>query len=69
MNDFSTISCPLNDLTKKNVPFILGKAQQMAFDELKKKLTEVPLLVLSNFAKTFEIECDASGLGIGGVLM
>ncbi|KAK1601962.1 hypothetical protein QYE76_027067 [Lolium multiflorum] len=67
--DFSTIACPLNELTKKNVPFVWGKAQQKAFDELKKRLTEAPLLVLPDFAKTFEIECDASGLGIGGVLM
>lgn len=69
MKDFSTIACPLNELTKKNVPFVWGKAQQNAFDELKKRLTEAPLLVLPNFSKTFEIECDASGLGIGGVLM
>ncbi|KAK1628020.1 hypothetical protein QYE76_002335 [Lolium multiflorum] len=69
VKDFSTIACPLNELTKKNVPFVWGKAQQNAFDELKKRLTEAPLLVLPDFAKTFEIECDASGLGIGGVLM
>ncbi|KAK1602195.1 hypothetical protein QYE76_018179 [Lolium multiflorum] len=69
VKDFSTIACPLNELTKKNVPFVWGKAQQKAFDELKKRLTEAPLLVLPDFAKTFEIECDASGLGIGGVLM
>ncbi|KAK1596216.1 hypothetical protein QYE76_018555 [Lolium multiflorum] len=52
-----------------NVPFVWGKAQQKAFDELKKRLTEAPLLALPDFSKTFEIECDASGLGIGGVLM
>ncbi|KAK1561352.1 hypothetical protein QYE76_018192 [Lolium multiflorum] len=69
VKDFSTIACPLNELTKKNVPFVWGKAQQKAFDELKKRLTEAPLLVLPDFSKTFEIECDASGLGIGGVLM
>ncbi|KAK1595957.1 hypothetical protein QYE76_059204 [Lolium multiflorum] len=69
VKDFSTIACPLNELTKKNVPFVWGKAQQNAFDELKKRLTEAPLLVLPDFAQTFEIECDASGLGIGGVLM
>jgi hypothetical protein len=47
----------------------LGKAQQHAFDELKKCLMEVPLLVLPDFQQTFEIECDASGIKIGCVLM
>ena len=59
----------MNELTKKNVPFIWGNAQESAFSELKKRLTEAPLLALSDFSKTFELECDASGLGIGGVLM
>jgi hypothetical protein len=69
VKDFSTIACPLNELTKKNVRFIWGKAQQHAFDELKKCLTEAPLLVLPDVQQTFEIECDASGIGLGGVLM
>ncbi|KAK1697825.1 hypothetical protein QYE76_014522 [Lolium multiflorum] len=67
--NFSTIAAPLNELTKKGVVFEWGVAQDHAFDELKRLLTSAPLLALPDFNKQFEIECDASGIGIGGVLM
>ncbi|KAK1617123.1 hypothetical protein QYE76_022640 [Lolium multiflorum] len=67
--NFSTIAAPLNELTKKGVAFEWGVAQDHAFDELKRLLTSAPLLALPDFNKQFEIECDASGIGIGGVLM
>jgi hypothetical protein len=66
---FSTIAAPLNDLTKKDVPFYWGAAQEHSFNTLIDKLTHAPLLQLPNFSKTFEFECDASGIGIGGVLL
>jgi hypothetical protein len=69
VRDFSTIVAPLNDLTKKGVLFYWGAAQKHSFNTLIDKLTHAPLLQLPNFGKTFELECDTSGIGIGGVLL
>jgi hypothetical protein len=69
MRDFSTIVAPLNDLTKKGVPFYWGAAQEHSFNTLIGKLTHAPLLQLPDFGKTFELECDASEIGIGSVLL
>jgi hypothetical protein len=69
VKDFSTIAAPLNELTKKGVPFSWGNKQENAFIMLKDKLTHAPLLQLPDFNKTFELECDASGIGLGGVLL
>jgi hypothetical protein len=69
VKDFSTIAGPMNELTKKGVAFTWGPAQEQAFATLKDRLTHAPLLQLPDFGKTFELECDASGIGIGGVLL
>jgi hypothetical protein len=69
VRDFNTIVAPLNDLTKKGVPFYWGAMQEHYFNTLIDKLTHAPLLQLPNFGKTFELECDASGIGIGDVLL
>ncbi|XP_033139207.1 uncharacterized protein LOC117130500 [Brassica rapa] len=69
VQDFSSIAAPLTEVIKKNVGFKWEQPQQEAFQILKEKLTQAPLLALPDFSKTFEIECDASGVGIGAVLM
>jgi hypothetical protein len=69
VKDFSTITTPLNELTKKGVPFSWGTQQDNTFDMLKDKLTHAHLLQLLDFNKTFELECDASGIRLGGVLL
>ena len=69
MKYFSSITTPITEIIKKDVGFKWGEDQEKAFQLMKEKLTHAQLLVLPNFAKTFKVECDALGLGIGVILM
>jgi RNase H-like domain found in reverse transcriptase len=64
---FSSIVAPITKILKlKN--FEWSESAQQAFEKLKQCLTQASVLALPNFEKTFEIECDASKVGIGVVL-
>ena len=52
----------------KNEEFQWTPANTKTFKEVKKLMTEAPIMRVPDFSKVFEVTCDASGLAIGGVL-
>lgn len=67
--NMSEIVAPLTNLTKKDVKFEWSEACQTAFDEMKKVLTEAPVLRHFDPKLSTMIRADASNLGTGGVLL
>ena len=67
IQDFSRICKPLDRLTGK-VPWQWGQDEQEAFDELKRRFVQNPVLCMYDPNKDTRIEVDASGYATGGVL-
>ena len=66
---FGLICRPLKDLLKKNTVFVWTTVHEDSFNALKNALCNALVLALPYFSKPFSIETDASGLGVGAVLM
>ncbi|GJR93019.1 reverse transcriptase domain-containing protein [Tanacetum coccineum] len=60
IQDFSKISRPMTHLLEKNTPFIFSDDCIRAFQTLKDRLTEAPILIAPNWDLPFELMCDAS---------
>ena len=65
---FSQFAAPLTDLTKKGA-FTWTDLPQKTFEEMKVIMSSCPVLALPDFSQPFVVECDASGEGLGAVLM
>ncbi|KAJ9562943.1 hypothetical protein OSB04_008103 [Centaurea solstitialis] len=69
IQDFSKIASALTVLTKKNAKFLWTEKQEEAFQTLKKKLCQAPILSLPDGSEDFVVYSDASKMGLGCVLM
>jgi hypothetical protein len=67
--NFSKIAKPITELLKKGNKYIWSEACDEAFKHLKKLLTTSPMLPQPDTTKPFDVYCDASATGLGGVLM
>jgi len=66
---FATIAAPINALLEKDAPFQWSPRQDKAFEELKEKLAAQSVLCHYDFWRPLELRTDASGVGLGAVLL
>lgn len=68
VQDYGMIVAPLTALLRKD-SFLWTEKALEAFNQLKQAMSNLPVLKVPNFSKQFVVECDASGEGLGVVLM
>ncbi|KAL7725379.1 hypothetical protein ACLKA6_008588 [Drosophila palustris] len=66
--NFTSIVQPISKLLRKGQKWTWDASQERAFQELKTRLTEAPVLACPNFNERFSLQTDASDYGLGAVL-
>ena len=69
IEDFSRIVAPMTRLTRKEVKFDWEDRCEEAFQELKRRLTSAPILIVPDRGQGYTVYCDASSTGLGCVVM
>jgi hypothetical protein len=59
----------MTELLRKGIKFVWDEKCENAFQTLKQHLTLAPVLAQPDNSKPYEVYCDASGTGLGCVLM
>lgn len=69
VNNFADIAGPLTDCLRLGKgKFCLTDEAIVSFEKLKSALSSAPVLAQPDFSRQFIIQCDASRVGVGGVL-
>ena len=69
IEDFSRLAAPMTRLTQKEVKFEWNDLCERAFEELKRRLTSAPILIVSERGQRYTVYYDASNDGLGCMLM
>ncbi|CAF3677799.1 unnamed protein product [Rotaria socialis] len=64
--NFSELSAPITDLTKKNAKFNWTDTHETAFLKLRQQLAETPILIFPDFNQPFSLQVDASTKAVAG---
>ena len=65
----SDVMRPISDLTRPDVEWTWDSVHDKAFEEIKRLLTQAPVLAYFDSTKELSIQCDASGQGLGAALL
>ena len=69
IEDFSRLAVPMIRLTRKEVKFVWDDSCERPFQELKRRLTSAPILIVPERGRRYTVYCDASNDRLGNVLM